>query len=80
MLHALTQVDAVSEEDFVELNLFLPRWQLTALGELAQRRGTRIGPLLRRLLAEILSHGVDDAASPAVMPRTGRQQAELDSI
>lgn len=80
MLHALTQVDAVSEEDFVELNLILPRWQLTALGELAERQGTRIGPLLRRLLAEMLRNGSNDAASPAVMPRIGRQQAGFDSI
>lgn len=66
MLDSRAQFNAVSENDFVELNLILPRWQLAALGELAQRQGTRIGPLLRRLLTELLSAEVlDDSLGSA---------------
>ncbi len=54
MISSETDRHGIAEYDFVELKLILPRWQLAALGELAERQGTRVGPLLRQILSDIL--------------------------
>jgi hypothetical protein len=44
----------MSESDFLELSLLLPRWQLHGLAEVAERRGMNVGQLLRRLIGNML--------------------------
>lgn len=44
----------VAENDFRELSLLLPAWQLDAIAELARRREMNVGQLLRRLIGNML--------------------------
>jgi hypothetical protein len=48
------------EEEFAELVLLLPNWQLEALERVASRRAVTMGQLLRRLIRDGLA-GLDDA-------------------
>jgi hypothetical protein len=50
-----TSIDALSaEEDFIELSLLLPRWQLQALESAAKKRGLNMGQMLRKMIGATL--------------------------
>lgn len=51
---AVDGLKSMSANDFRELSLLLPGWQLDALAELARRRDMNVGQLLRRLIGNML--------------------------
>jgi hypothetical protein len=56
------------DEDFVEVMLLLPVWQVAALETAARSRGLTTGGMLRRLIRDYLMR-LDDTM-PASLPRS----------